>query len=713
MDSQERIINRDLVIGWTSIVIILFITYAIEVLKGQRTLPYLGIFMLFTALPALVTIILYRKNPFAHYLRYFIVIGYFFMYGYVMITGSTILVFTYIFPLLSMIILYHQEKLILGMGIAAILMNAVSIGIQLINGEITISNSKDMEIQIALLLLCFAGSYTAAKLYGNITGKNTEYMQMLDETSKQIQKMSLQSITTIANTIDAKDEYTKGHSQRVADYSYALARELGMSEEECMDIRNIALLHDIGKIGVPDSILNKPGKLTEEEFRIMKQHPVVGSEILKDIRLLPNLDVGARYHHERYDGKGYPSGLMGEEIPLIARIICITDSYDAMSSNRVYRKGFSDDWILAEIERCKGKQFDPELADAFLRLLRKKKVKRLSNDELEIQAEMQAEIQKAGISPSKSGEKRDILDELSDVNRIKNVEFNITQELKYEEGCLILIDVDNISEINENYGYLRGDYCLGMIARMLLKPKRNLIVSRVEGDEFLCFLPAVNSMEEAEKKVFTLMHDLNDEISQKEELQGITLSAGAALSVISGKEYAQMFMDADKALYHVKKQSKNGYFIYSDNPKNDHSCTSQNDLHQLVELLQREESETIVKPAFHEFTRIYDFIRNIEKHDAASLQLILFTLKPKDKKTFSLEDRLSAMKYLENAITKSTSGTEDTTQYSRTQQLVIFKNLSDEEIQKTTDQITKVFYRMYDKKDIIITHDATNLNIES
>lgn len=714
MNTQERIINRDLVIGWSSIVIILFFTYTIEVLKKERTWLYLCVFMVFTALPTLITIILYRKNPFSHYLRYYIVIGYFFMYGFVMVTGNTNLVFTYIFPMLSLIVLYHQKNLILGMGIVAMLMNFVFIGIRFMNHEITIANSKDIEIQLALLLLCFIGSYIAAKLYGNVTTRNSEYMQMLDDTSIQIQKMSLQSITTIANTIDAKDEYTKGHSQRVSDYSYALAKELGLSEEECNDVRNIALLHDIGKIGIPDSILNKPGKLTDEEFRIMKQHPVVGSEILKDIRLLPNLDVGAKYHHERYDGKGYPSGLAGEDIPLIARIICITDSYDAMSSNRVYRKGFSDDWILAEIERCKGKQFDPELADAFLRLLKKKQVKRLSNDELEIQKEMQAEIQKAGISHTKSTEKRDILDELADPNRIKNVEFNITQELKYEEGCLLLIDVHNINEINQTYGYLRGDYCLSILARMLLKPKRNLIVSRAEGDEFVCFLPSVHSMEEAEKKILTLMNDLNDEIVQIEELSSISLFAGAALSIISGKEYAQMFMDADKALYHSKKQhrnSKSGFFIYSDKSKTDYSYTSQNELHHLVELLQKEDAqENISKPEFHEFTRIYNFIRNIEKDDTTKLQFVLFTLNPKDEKTFGIEERLNAMHFLENAITKSTNGTKDTTKYSRTQQFVLFKNMSDEEIRHAIDQITKVFYRMYDKKNIVLTYDTTSLN---
>lgn len=712
METQERIINRDLVIGWASIVVILFVSYIGEVIKHERSVPYFLVFMLFTAVPCIVTIVLYRKNPSSHIMRYFIVVGYFFMYSFVMLTGKTTLVFTYIFPMLSLIVLYHQERLILGMGIAALIVNAISIATRFLRHEINLSNSKDIEIQLALLFLCFIGCYTAAQLQKKTINQNSEYIQMLNETSSQIQNLSLQSITTIANTIDAKDEYTKGHSQRVAEYSSALARELGMSEEECSNIHKIALLHDIGKIGVPDSILNKPGKLTDEEFFIMKQHPTVGGDILKDIRLLPDLDVGAKYHHERYDGRGYPSGLKGEEIPLIARIICIADSYDAMSSNRVYRKGLADDWILAEIERCKGAQFDPKLADAFLNLLHKKKIQRTNSYESQIQEEMMAAMEQSNMASSSHRiRSQDILDELADINRIRSVEFNITQELKYEDGCLLLIDVNNLDEINQKYGRLRGDYCLGTIARMLLKPKRGLIVSRAEGDEFLCYIPSINTLEEAEKKILALMNDLNDEIAATEALEGISLSAGASLSFISGKEYAQLLMDADKALYHIKKHSRSGFFIYSDKPKNDYSYTNENDLHQLLELLQKETQQNEEIQKHQEFSKIYDFIQDVEKQNGKNMQLILFSLKPKSKKTFDIQNRIMAMNLLESAITKNIRATDDTTRYSRTQQLVIFKNLDEAESEHMINQITKVFYRMYDKHDVVITYDTANLNI--
>lgn len=171
-----------------------------------------------------------------------------------------------------------------------------------------------------------------------------------------------QALKTIANTIDAKDKYTKGHSVRVAGYSKELARRLGLSEEEQENIYYIALLHDIGKIGIPDAILNKPGKLTDEEFETMKSHTLIGGEILEDFTTLPHIGDGALAHHENYDGSGYPAHRHGEEIPMVARIIRAADSYDAMATQRAYRSSMSTDYILSEFQKFSGIQFDPCIA---------------------------------------------------------------------------------------------------------------------------------------------------------------------------------------------------------------------------------------------------------------------------------------------------------------------------------------------------------------
>lgn len=183
-----------------------------------------------------------------------------------------------------------------------------------------------------------------------------------------------ESIETFTGFIDAKDPYTNGHSNRVAKYTRMIAEEMGYEGEELDRIYYVALLHDCGKIGVPDNILGKPGRLTDEEFEIIKSHTKIGGDILSSFKSLNNVGEGARYHHERYDGKGYPEGRAGEDIPLIARMICVADSFDAMNSNRVYRNKLTKEDIFREIETNKGKQFDPQIANVLLRLIREGKI---------------------------------------------------------------------------------------------------------------------------------------------------------------------------------------------------------------------------------------------------------------------------------------------------------------------------------------------------
>ena len=178
-----------------------------------------------------------------------------------------------------------------------------------------------------------------------------------------------QSLLTFAGAIDAKDRYTKDHSVRVAHYARELARRMGMSEEEQENIYYIALLHDVGKIGIPDQVLNKPGRLTDEEFHLIQTHPSIGGDILKNFTALDGIAEGARYHHERYDGKGYCEGKAGEDIPLTARIIAVADAYDAMSSDRCYRKGLPREVIEDELKKGSGAQFDPQIVPHMLAII--------------------------------------------------------------------------------------------------------------------------------------------------------------------------------------------------------------------------------------------------------------------------------------------------------------------------------------------------------
>ncbi len=178
-----------------------------------------------------------------------------------------------------------------------------------------------------------------------------------------------QTAEALASAIDAKDKYTHGHSSRVAAYSQQIARQAGKSEEECEKVYFAALLHDVGKIGIPDNIINKDGKLTDEEFAQIKMHPVYGNQILSRIQSSPYLSIGAHYHHERYDGRGYPDGLKGDDIPEIARIIGVADAYDAMTSKRSYRDPIPQDKVREELVKGMGTQFDPRFAKIMQHLI--------------------------------------------------------------------------------------------------------------------------------------------------------------------------------------------------------------------------------------------------------------------------------------------------------------------------------------------------------
>lgn len=183
------------------------------------------------------------------------------------------------------------------------------------------------------------------------------------------QMIIIQSIKTFIKCIDAKDTYTRGHSARVGYYSKQLARALGMNDEEVNNIYYTALMHDVGKIGIPDGILNKKGRLTSEERAVVEQHTTRGGEILKDFTSIEGITDGALYHHERYDGKGYPTGLKGEDIPYIGRIIAVADAYDAMSTNRCYRDALDHETIVYELKSNAGKQFDPGIVEVMLLLM--------------------------------------------------------------------------------------------------------------------------------------------------------------------------------------------------------------------------------------------------------------------------------------------------------------------------------------------------------
>ncbi len=191
----------------------------------------------------------------------------------------------------------------------------------------------------------------------------------LQDTYEQLERAYMESIQTLRYTVEAKDSYTRGHSDRVSEFSVLIGKYLGLSEEEIKTLRIGGLFHDIGKIGVPDSILLKEGKLTDDEYSEIKNHPTIGAHILSTATIFQDIIPIVKHHHEKYDGFGYPGKLKGEEIPYFARIAAVADTFDAMTSKRTYRDALPLDVVISEITRCKGTQFDPKIADVFLDIL--------------------------------------------------------------------------------------------------------------------------------------------------------------------------------------------------------------------------------------------------------------------------------------------------------------------------------------------------------
>ena len=238
--------------------------------------------------------------------------------------------------------------------------------------DISMDEIREYTRDYVLLIVCISAGFLLACIFiGMRMHINTNRASELDMLRKQQQrdkKLIREIIESFAKVIDMKDSYTQGHSFRVAKYTAMLARELGYDEETVENYYNIALMHDIGKISIPDEVLNKPGKLTDEEFETIKSHTTRGSEVLQSISLMPDIIVGAVSHHERPDGKGYPNGLKGDEIPRVAQIIAVADTFDAMYSDRPYRKRMNYEKAVGIIRDAAGTQLAADVVEAFLRL---------------------------------------------------------------------------------------------------------------------------------------------------------------------------------------------------------------------------------------------------------------------------------------------------------------------------------------------------------
>lgn len=537
-----------------------------------------------------------------------------------------------------------------------------------------------------------------------------------EERRQRIEQMSLQAVQTLAKAIDAKDTYTNGHSYRVAEYSVLLARELGWKEEDVENLRQAALLHDIGKIGIPDSVLNKPSKLTDEEYNVIKSHADKGREILQCITAIPDANLIAGHHHERYDGSGYPDGLKGEEIPESARIVAVADAYDAMNSKRIYRKNLKKDVIRQELVNGKNKQFDPRATDAFIRMMDEGRLVirendedgdgRPENDKEDVSSQLLQKVVET-MSNQNSTEGRDFLTGLP----LRNLgEVQIAEAMQEDNGCLAFIDVDNLKKINDTIGHKAGDRLLKMVGHLLQEDSPNNIICRLGGDEFLLFMSGM-SKETAGEHIKKMIERFEQKKNEDASVRQASLSVGLCMTTPLDN-YSDVYNKADKALYYVKQNGKAGYSFYEkgDEMKQNHVSA---DLMQVMDVLKTNgDYSGAMNVEYREFSRMFEYISNLQKRYAHDFHLLMITLENQMGDRLYIEELEETMSYMEMAINETIRTVDVCTRYSSMQYLVILFEAGETNVKTIADRIFYNFFKRCENRKIKPTYVSLRSTIE-
>lgn len=527
-----------------------------------------------------------------------------------------------------------------------------------------------------------------------LTEEVAKQTAIAEERARRIEQMSFQTIQTLANAIDAKDPYTIGHSTRVSQYSVLIAQELGWDEDRIDDLKFAALLHDIGKIGVPDSILNCPRKLTEVEYGIIKSHTTMGANILKNRTTVRMAEDVARSHHERYDGKGYPLGLQGNDISEEARIAAIADAFDAMSSNRVYRRACDYEYIRRELSEGRGKQFDPHFVDIFLNIWDRGLLDGiLKNDETETNKgfeESSALLQKI-METFVSQNASDDLDITTGIMGRTVGETAIAQAMKENAGCLVFFDVDNLKRINDTNGHDAGDKALKLMGDILSEySKDNALCCRLGGDEFLLFMKEV-SRDDAQDRVRRIISAYASEKEKDARISAASLSAGMVMCR-TNDPYADVFNKADKALYHIKQNGKNNCGFYEES---DVTVNERVDMDRLVAGIRNSGYYTgAMGVEYREFTKLYDYVDNLKKRFSYSFNLIVISLHEIPGNNTGVEEFEKAMACMEQSIRQTLRGVDIMTRYSGRHILVMLVGTNEEGVKTAVDRIFRGYYKM-------------------
>lgn len=540
------------------------------------------------------------------------------------------------------------------------------------------------------------------------------------EKLKENEEMSLLLMHTLSTTIEAKDKYTRGHSHRVAEYAALIASELGWSPEEVRQLKQTAYLHDIGKIGIPDQILNKPSRLTDAEYNLIKQHTVIGAEILKDITFIPHIIEVARSHHERYDGNGFPDGLKGTDIPIHARIVALADSYDAMNSRRIYRNSLPQEVIRNEIAQNRGKQFDPEITDVFLKLIDEHRLLLpASGDALSV-----LPVQTSTLDHTVSKFISDVVTTLQSREDSKSYDFLtglpmrslgeqlIAEYMQEHNGCLVFLDMDNLKKINDIHGHRAGDRALKTLGILLSHCTEGSIACRLGGDEFLLFLPDVTpqSVSILMTQLFRQFHSI---VNTDAEIRYATMSAGLYMCT-NDDTFASSYDKADKALYYAKRNGKNQFSFYQqENIQKPESPGSGRDLSQVVKILHESGSyDGALDLSFRDFSRQYAYMRQLIIRNSCHCYLVMITMETATGTLPLIEEIEQALSQMEQAIRQTIRRVDICTRYSSMQYLVILFEPIETQIPHIMERIFMQYYRQSESHDFQPTYEYLSMSEE-
>lgn len=540
-----------------------------------------------------------------------------------------------------------------------------------------------------------------------------ELEKQVKEKTIRIEQLSFEIIATIASIIEARDSYTKGHSVRVAEYSAILARALQWKDEEIQNLKYIALLHDIGKVGIPDNVMTKPGRLTAMEYNVIKTHTTIGGEILRDIKTITGVDSGARFHHERYDGKGYPLGLSGEQIPVVARIICIADAYDAMNSERSYRERLPKEVIRRELAEGSGSSFDPVFLDRFLELLDAGKLE-LQTEKTEKEKTLVDEstllIDQIIKSIEEEAHKNEAPDYLTGLLNRKSGERRIIQAMKEGPGCLAFIDLDNLKQTNDTMGHMAGDYALMTTGKVLSECGQDAVIARIGGDEFLFYMKHVDK-KEAMERVEEIQKNFRQKKEQSTYLAVSSLSIGLYLTDPLDT-YENARQNADKALYCVKRNGKGGYFFYTASLSGVTQKFSV-DLENLVaDLKSHSAHKGSLSVGYREFAKIYDFVQQLKKRYGYKMQFVMLTVDSGENEMFNIDEKEYAMTCMEKTIQSVLRTADVSTRFGGEQFLIILMNAKRTDIENIMKRIFQQFFKLYNRKPVKLSYDVSELEDE-